>query len=194
MKRIFEKNSALTICVFLITLYIFAAFEEYIIHKYIMHQKIDLPYLKETYEDHHRHHLNTNKDFTIKNNDPSNICFSFMTTVPLFIITVSSLYAIFYRILSFNIIVISVIIILIIHMVVWNTLHSYIHKLEVNRICKNAVYGVTKEYINEENPYVKWSLENHKAHHYFKGDEKGNWNVVFPGPDYILGTHNTIPK
>ena len=79
-------------------------------------------------------------------------------------------------------------------MVVWNTLHSYIHKLEVNQICKNAVYGVPKEHVNEENPYVKWSLENHKAHHYFKGDEKGNWNVVFPGTDYILGTHNTIPK
>jgi len=193
MKPIFEKNSALSISVFLLALYLFSSFEEYVIHKYVMHKKIDLPYLKETYEDHIKHHIDTNKDFTIKKNDHSNICFSFMTVVPLFIVTVFSLYIVFNTIISLNIIIISVVFFVIIHMVVWNTLHSYVHYFDVNTICKNAVYGLPKEYINEKNIYVKWSLDNHRAHHYFKDDKKGNWNVVFPGADYILGSHNTIP-
>jgi len=189
-----KKNTVLAICVFLISLYLLASFEEYFIHKYIMHNKINFPYLKELYEEHIKHHIDTNEDYTIKKNDHTNICFTFTTTIPLFIITIFILYFLFNKIISFNIILFSIIIIIIIHIVVWNSLHSYVHYFDVNTICKNAIIGIPKEYINEKNIYVKWSLDNHRAHHFYKNEQKGNWNIVFPGADYILGTYNTLPN
>jgi len=85
-----------------------------------------------------------------------------------------------------------VFVVVFIHMVIWNTMHSYVHFFDVNKICN--VNGIPKEYIDENNVYVNWSLENHRAHHFYKNDEKGNWNVVFPGADYIFGTNNRLPK
>ena len=189
-----EKNSFLSICLFLIFLYIFSSFQELLIHKYIMHNDINLPYFKETYQKHIKHHIDTNKDFTIKDNNISNICFSFMTILPTFIVNVFVLYILFNTIVSLEIIIISIFLVLVAHMVIWNTMHCYVHYFDVNKICKNTIYGLPKEYINENNIYVNWSLENHKAHHYYKGEEKGNWNVVLPGADFILGTHNTLPQ
>ena len=193
MRQFLEKNSFYSISLFLVSFYFITSLQEYFMHKYIMHNKINIPYLKETYDDHIKHHISTNKDFTIKDNDHSNICFSFMTMLPIFFVNVFILYILFYKIISLHIIVITVIIAQIIFIVIWNSLHSYIHFFSVNKICKNTVYGIPPEYINPNNIYVKWSLENHKAHHYYKKDEKGNYNVVFPGADYLLGTYNTMP-
>ena len=194
MKFNFSKNSFLSISLFLVTLYFLSSFEEFFIHKYIMHRVINVPFLKETAEEHINHHIATNKDFTVKNNDHTNICFDFITILPIYLFTVFISYILFNKIVSLNVILLTVLVVILIHMVVWNTLHSYFHYFNVNTICKNTIYGVPKEYINEDNFYVKWSLNNHRAHHYFKDEKKGNWNVVFPGADYILGTHNVIPK
>lgn len=188
-----SKDSFLSICLFLIALYLLASFEEFFVHKYLMHNVVKIPFLDEYGKDHIKHHIATNKDFTIKNNDPDNICFDFFTIIPLYVSTVLILYLFFNKMISLNIILIAVFITVCLHMVVWNTLHSYIHYFEVNDVCKNTIYGIPSKYINEENFYVKWSLDNHRAHHYFKHEEKGNWNVVFPGADYIMGTHNKMP-
>jgi len=188
-----SKDSFLSICIFLVALYLLASFEEFFVHKYLMHNVVKIPFLDEYGKEHIKHHIATNKDFTVKNNDPENICFDFFTIVPLYVSTVLILYLFFNKMISLNIILISVFITVCLHMVVWNTLHSYIHYFEVNDTCKNTIYGIPSKYINEENFYVKWSLDNHRAHHYFKHEEKGNWNVVFPGADYIMGTHNKMP-
>ena len=189
-----SKNSFWSICLFLITLYFLSSFLEVFIHKYIMHRVINIPYFKETAEEHIKHHIATNKDFSIKNNDSSNICFDFITILPVYFATVFILYIIFNKIISLNIILFTVLVAIIIHMVLLNTLHSYVHYFNVNEVCKNTIYGIPKEYINKENIYVKWCLNNHRAHHYFKDDKKGNWNIIFPGADYILGTHNKMPE
>jgi hypothetical protein len=189
----FTKDSVLSICLFLFTTYMLATFEEYFIHKYIMHQMIDLPVLKETAEEHIKHHKATNSDYTIKENDHSNICFSFTTNLLPIILILFITYFLFRKIISTWIILLTIFLFYIIHIISWNTLHSYVHYFEVNTICTDTFYGIPKEYINENNIYVKWSLENHRAHHYYKGEQKGNWNVVYPGADYIMGTHNILP-
>jgi hypothetical protein len=194
MKLDFSKNSVLSVCLFFVTLYFLVSFEEFFIHRYMMHNVVKIPFLDEYGKEHIKHHIATNKDFSIKNNDSENICFDFFTVLPLYLLTVLILYLLFNKMISLNIILIAVFITGCLHMVVWNTLHSYVHYFDVNTICKNTIYGIPKEYINEDNFYVKWSLDNHRAHHYFKKEEKGNWNVVFPGADYIMGTHNTMPK
>jgi len=73
---------------------------------------------------------------------------------------------------------------------VWNSLHSYVHYLEVGSYCST---GISLDKIGTNNAYIQWALNNHRAHHYFKGAEKGNFNVVYPGADYFFGTYNVIP-
>jgi hypothetical protein len=193
MLLVLSKDSFLSICLFLAVLYLLISFEEFFVHKYVMHNVINLPFVNEVGERHIKHHIATNKDFSIKNNETENICFDYISSFVIFFVTVSIMYLLFHKIVSLSIIFVSVLIIITIALIIWNTLHSYIHYFEVNEVCKNTIYGIPSKYINEENFYVKWSLDNHRAHHYFKHEEKGNWNVVFPGADYIMGTHNKMP-
>ena len=171
--------------------YIFVSFEENFIHKYIMHYRIDIPYFRETYDEHIKHHKSITKDFTTQNNGHENICFNVSTIIPICIANTLLLYAFFHKVAKFQTILTLVVFTQIIHAIIWNSYHSYIHSFNVNNICD--IYGISKEHINENNIYSKWSIQNHKAHHYYKNDEKGNYNVVFPGADFILGTHNILP-
>ena len=41
---------------------------------------------------------------------------------------------------------------------------------------------------NENNIFSCWIVNNHKAHHY---NPRGNFNIIFPGADFIFGTYNT---
>lgn len=34
--------------------------------------------------------------------------------------------------------------------------------------------------------YTRWMVHNHVGHHVVRG--QGNYNIVFPGPDYLFGT------
>ena len=43
---------------------------------------------------------------------------------------------------------------------------------------------------NKDNWYIKWVIKNHTKHHKVKGDKKGNFNIIYPGADYLLGTYN----
>ena len=36
------------------------------------------------------------------------------------------------------------------------------------------------------NRYARWLLANHVGHHHVGG--RGNYNIVFPGPDHLAGT------
>ena len=40
--------------------------------------------------------------------------------------------------------------------------------------------------VSNDNPYVRWVMMNHVGHHIVRGT--GNYNIVFPGPDYWFGT------
>ena len=42
------------------------------------------------------------------------------------------------------------------------------------------------------NRYARWLLTNHIGHHTIKGT--GNYNIVFPGPDHVMGTFHRISK
>ena len=77
-------------------------------------------------------------------------------------------------------------------MIIWNALHCRIHNVDADAACNKALPNCPTKYITVNNPYVKWVVQNHQAHHLYKGREKGNWNVVIPGADYILGSHNKL--
>ena len=49
--------------------------------------------------------------------------------------------------------------------------------------------GVPRKYINEDNVYVKWVVNNHRAHH---DNSNGNYNIVFPGADFFVAWMSRI--
>ena len=42
------------------------------------------------------------------------------------------------------------------------------------------------------NRYARWLLTNHIGHHAVGG--KGNYNIVFPGPDHLFGTFYRLKR
>tara|TARA_Y100000389_G_scaffold204546_1_gene257896 strand:- start:8173 stop:8655 length:483 start_codon:yes stop_codon:yes gene_type:complete len=74
--------------------------------------------------------------------------------------------------------------------IIWNSIHPYIHNEDPSKRCK---YHLFKSYIDKKknNFYIRWMIWNHKLHHIRKGKRKGNYNIVFPGADYLLGTAYT---
>ncbi|MBP01738.1 MAG: hypothetical protein CMM25_02855, partial [Rhodospirillaceae bacterium] len=41
------------------------------------------------------------------------------------------------------------------------------------------------------NPVFYWYFRNHSYHHLVKGKQKGNYNIILPGGDHILGTYRS---
>jgi len=175
--------------IFFTSAYLLASVEEWFAHKYIMHVPSSI--FNRVYENHKLHHIQTNTDYTIKNGIEY-ICFDVMTfdgfiqfTV-CFLLNTGILYLLFYNDISFCVIYMTVLVFLVANILVWNTIHSYTHGLDAYEICNPK--GIPRKYINEKNWYVNLLINNHKAHHY---NSTGNYNIVFPGADFLFGSYNT---
>lgn len=70
------------------------------------------------------------------------------------------------------------------HGILWNRLHVDSHSLERRVTWNDGLPYV--ESIPTGNRYARWLLTNHIGHHAVCG--KGNYNIVFPGPDHLAGT------
>ena len=153
--------------VFLITSYLFFTIEEWAIHKYILHES----------KTHLLHHKN-NIEYT---------CIDVMSINAVIqgsiILCVNSciLYLIFNPYISLFIIMTTVTLFLFTNVLVWNICHPIAHNFNSNH-CSSYITGSS---------YVKWSIANHKAHHI---NPMGNFNVVYPGADYLFGTWNRNNK
>jgi sterol desaturase/sphingolipid hydroxylase (fatty acid hydroxylase superfamily) len=65
---------------------------------------------------------------------------------------------------------------------VWNSVHTRMHGKQVD------VPFIPK--VNVPDTMYDVYLKNHELHHQIKGDEKGNFNVVFLGADELFQTNN----
>jgi hypothetical protein len=173
---------------FFLTTYFLATTQEWFMHKYLMHTNT----IQSLFNNHILHHKKTKADYSIKNNDSDYICIDMSTVNDLIqaaflvIINSSILYLLFTPYISIITILLSVTILFTMNILIWNTLHPYVHHLNAYDIC-NFPKGITSSFINENNIYIKWVVDNHKSHHY---NSKGNFNIVFPGADYLFGTYN----
>lgn len=70
------------------------------------------------------------------------------------------------------------------HGILWNRLHVDSHSLERSVTWNDGLPYV--ESIPTGNRYARWLLTNHIGHHAVYG--KGNYNIVFPGPDHLADT------
>ena len=183
--------SIVAILVFLVLLYWMSSLEEWFTHKYLMHQKLDIPWFRNYATSHMEHHLAVNPDFTLKNKIPDQVCFEAITVFPFFVVNSIVCVFLFHKYLKWYVIIAVVLLFALYAALAWNTIHSYIHHSDV-KMCK--IGGLFQGPVNKQNPYMKWAVNNHQAHHYFKGNEKGNYNVVFPGTDFLFGTHKVMPE
>jgi hypothetical protein len=139
--------------------------------------------------EHMIHHSSTKEDYTMSDGSSDYICFEVFfedglaQMVSVFIINSGFLYVLFYPTISLIVILLSVAFMLCCNVVIWNTVHSYVHGFDASKICSPP--RVSNAIINEQNPIMRWFIQNHRDHHDHK---KTNFNIVFPGADYLLGT------
>lgn len=73
------------------------------------------------------------------------------------------------------------------HNLIWNTLHCGTHELKLEYEDGLPCLPYPTHGSSIFSPYVQWVFDNHTTHHDLGG--KYNYNVVCPGPDFILGTY-----
>ena len=78
----------------------------------------------------------------------------------------------------------------------WNNFHALLHG--ESDIIISGTDGVTNRYQKYVLPFVpgrwfEWMAYNHAMHHAVKGTSKGNYNIILPGFDYVMGTYNHPP-
>ena len=163
-----------------LTVYIITSISEWMVHKYIMHNN----YLNENnYSNHIRHHKNISHDQTLikKNYHDEDLYFSItytvMTTLLLFPIYYIIINKVFKYKKSLTFILMLSLFIAIIYTLSWNYLHPLFHMMH-------------------KVPYDKWTnlekiyFHNHAYHHLVKGNNKGNYCIVFLGADHLFNTFN----
>ena len=175
--------------IFFTLVYLAASIQEWFFHKYLMHTP-GFAIFDKVYQNHISHHRNTKSDYSIVNNNPEYICFEVFSLdgiiqmVVVFSINVGGFYILFHPYISLVIISITIAMTLFINIVVWNTYHAYVHGFDANDIC--TPLGVKRTLIHESNAISSWFINNHRTHHDTK---KSNYNIVFPGADFIFGTY-----
>jgi len=70
----------------------------------------------------------------------------------------------------------------------WNTLHPLFHAAEGDPMPGPGLHGIKS--MRFDSFLTRWLFRNHTLHHLIKGDRKGNYNIVVPGADHLLGTYN----
>ena len=81
-------------------------------------------------------------------------------------------------------------------MYVWSSIHSHYHNryIKTNKPLINkpniTIYSPLPFFIpNESSSIYKYLYWYHTLHHLNKGENKGNYNIIFPLFDFIFGTY-----
>lgn len=191
------NNYILGYFIFFICMYIISTFSEYFLHKYIMHNPNN-----SVGKRHITHHKSTNKDMTLNTNDedykiilPSENLFldDWLTILMIFsisCITVYSFYKYYPTELNLKILLLISSLFALFEILIWNSVHSYMHGRDGYEMGYFSLKQNITSYLVENFSYFKWIINNHIKHHNVKGDKKGNFNIVFPGADFLLNTYN----
>ena len=173
---------------FFMSVYLGASIQEWFFHKYLMH-KPSFAIFEQLYRNHKAHHTNTKSDYSIVNNNPEYICFEILSldgiiqTFIVFFINTTGYYMMFYPSISFTMVSITVAALLFINIIVWNTYHAHVHGFDASVICNPPGFQI------DESSFVsKWYIQNHEAHH---DNKNTNYNIVFPGADFLFGTYQS---
>jgi hypothetical protein len=157
-------------------------------HRY-MHLKMDHP-IQKTHMMHHAHtHIDHNYQVSLAHSD--DICFDVRNPndfgqLCLFLVGNTSLLYFLFPTIPVVTVTATTAGLLTFNIFVWNTYHSYIHGLDSYTLC--FLRGIPRNYVPVRNIYSEWVIRNHQTHHKCPS---GNFNIVFPGADFLLFTYNS---
>tara|TARA_B100000925_G_C21938741_1_gene443572 strand:+ start:390 stop:1073 length:684 start_codon:yes stop_codon:yes gene_type:complete len=178
----------------ILTIYISITFLEWFIHNKMMHgdpeKLIKIPivgkYLSNTAEEHLSHHKDVNMNMIVEKTDrKEGLFFPWKVT---FTMAVAGSVAFYitrvFKEYKYNFLL--ALVFAIIYAILWNTLHPAMHDFNANIKWSE---GMPKfDSINIKNPMYRWLWINHALHHMQKY-EKGNYNIILPGFDYLANTY-----
>jgi hypothetical protein len=161
--------------------YLLASLEEWLFHKY-MHLNMNHPIQKT----HLLHHAHTGANFDVSLAFSDDICFDVrnpndFAQLSIFLVGNSSFLCFLFPSVNWVIVTTTTAGLLTFNIFVWNTYHAYIHGLDSWTLC--FLRGIPREYVPVR---AEWVIQNHQTHH---RHPRGNFNIVFPGADYVLGTY-----
>jgi TRAP-type mannitol/chloroaromatic compound transport system permease small subunit len=182
----------------IITVYIIVSFIEWYIHRYLMHYTDNkvinaINYLfKKVYtivhgysqdNSHVQHHTIVKNNGDVDEDDDG--MFFDIKNIPLLTVSTSLIYYFISRMFKYNHskneyigIFIVLFIISCVYYKLWNILHPSYHNYHMNN------YSFLKD-----NSIYKYLEKYHMIHHFNKGLEKTNYNIILPGADFLFGTY-----
>lgn len=180
----------------LVLYYTILSFTEWFLHKNLMHKGSDnllakkiqdihvMIYKYSASDKHEDHHKNVENNGVV--HDQEGLYFLKMDVIFLILI-VYILYISLSKLLinglskrHYIIMVIIVTLTIISYYLIWNILHPRYHRF-------NDSYN--ENGIIENNCIYKYLEKYHMLHHFNKGEEKCNFNIILPGADFIMGTY-----
>jgi hypothetical protein len=174
------------ILLLIILIYLEVTFCEVFIHKEIYHNKPG-SFIRRygIYgEEHIKHHSDVLQDMSLKGGYHEGGLFfdSFdlvYITLLIFIVWYPTV-LLFYK-AKWYYVFLGAVLISLFYKTMWDILHYSFH--QINDIGKY-----------KKNPIFNWLYNNHRVHHLTKGEQKCNYNIIFPGADHILGLYNNVVK
>ncbi len=188
------------IIIYIILFYIWASLLEWIIHKYIMHGEVIT-------KSHIKHHISVKLNQHLQNTvNPYGLVFRIENQFILFIINCIAALLLWKLIgldtwVPWYIIIIAMLISTQLYFWAWNSMHTayHMHDIKINSYITDSkgdniiIYGLLPHFNPNRNSAIyKFMKKYHAIHHMNKGKSKGNYNIVVPLADYILGTHTPI--
>ena len=183
----------------IILLYISTSLMEWYVHKYMLHDennkltKIINSFISKIYskihgieqpDNHINHHTITHNDNKVYTEDDGILYSGY--NIPFTTLLGFLIYFVLCKIIRYNhtnkeymIIFISWIFISSSYYFLWNVLHPTYHE-----------YKYSKNYESIKTNFIYKYLEKyHMIHHYNKGNNKCNFNIILPGIDFLFGTY-----
>lgn len=182
---------------------------EWMVHKYVMHgyERENVPVIgsivaKES-RAHWKHHRQVLSDMRLDIEDESNkhegLFFqyhaTFLFTTILFLLFTAET-RLFRIPVGLKTILIMSVVSTVGYSFLWNNFHSMLHGAD--NIFIPGKRGVPNWYQEDVINWIpsiwfEWMMLNHAQHHAVKGPSKGNYNIILPGFDYVMGTYNSPP-
>lgn len=172
---------------------------EWGIHKHIMHGDPEAlratpvlgSWLAQTAQTHNDHHLDVDNDMRIPHDTPAEgLYFSWGSTVPMFVAATAIMLALNSALGGPGPLHTAAAgaVLTVVFSFVWNSVHARMHEHPLRVRYTDGVPSV--EGIPQTlGPLYTWMWRNHALHHMQKGGHKGNYNIIVPGFDLLMGTH-----